>query len=85
MQRATEKFETVVAAELQLSPLYILSPKGGYDVDKLALRGEDVFPPDLGSKVPNAVPDVVEAMKCLAYEVNTACGFHLHRANEAVL
>jgi hypothetical protein len=36
-------------------------------------------------KVSNAVPDIREAGKCLAYELGTAAGFHALRAMEAVL
>lgn len=31
------------------------------------------------------MPDLQQATKCIAFEVSTAAGFHLHRANEAVL
>lgn len=85
LQTAFQKFEAVLAAELQLSPLYLVSPKGAYDIDCLAMKGSDVFPEALGQKVPNAIPDIEQACKCLAFELNTACGFHLHRANESVL
>jgi hypothetical protein len=44
-----------------------------------------MFPDDLGAKVPAAIGDAREAMKCIVYELPTAAGFHLHRANESVL
>ena len=47
--------------------------------------GENLFPSDLASKVPEAIFDAKEAGKCLAYEVPTACGFHVFRVAESVL
>ena len=44
-----------------------------------------MFPADLVTKVSEAVFDAKEAGKCLAYEVPTACGFHVFRVTESVL
>jgi len=35
--------------------------------------------------VPNAVVDLQQATRCIAFELPTAAGFHLHRANESVI
>ena len=35
--------------------------------------------------MPEAIPDLREAGKCLAFELPNATAFHLHRANESVL
>ena len=43
------------------------------------------FPDELPSKVPEAVRDVQEAGRCIAFELGTAAGFHILRANEVVL
>jgi hypothetical protein len=43
------------------------------------------FPADLSPKVPEAIDDFQQATKCLAFELPTACGFHLHRGTESVL
>jgi hypothetical protein len=51
----------------------------------LLLAGETLFPNDLGTKVPEAMIDVREAAKALAYEIPTACGFHTFRVTESVL
>ena len=48
-------------------------------------RGALCFPFEVIFKVPEAIPDLEQATRCLAYELPTAAGFHLHRANEAVL
>jgi len=78
-------FEATLLAELQNSPLYLVFSKGGFDVVCLTDAGLTLFPSDLQQKVPGAVADATAAAKCLAFELFTAAGFHLHRANEAVL
>jgi hypothetical protein len=81
---AANKFEAVLAAELGVTALYVVTKKSGFDTSDLIGNGEVFFPPDLAAKVPEAVKDVQEATKCIAYELPTAAGFHLHRANESV-
>jgi hypothetical protein len=82
---ALTKFETNINSELSIAAAYFVSRKGGYDTDTLIANAELIFPPDLGLKVPMAIPDVREAGRCLAYELSTAAGFHILRATEAVL
>jgi hypothetical protein len=78
-------FESILQAELSLSPLYVVVPKAGYDTTTLIEYGAVCFPSDMPFKVPEAVSDLQQGTRCLAFELNTAAGFHLHRANEAVL
>ena len=82
---ALKRFEAVLGAELALCPLYIVSPKAGYDINVLIEGGVQCFPTELAQKVPEAVPSIQEGTKCIAFELFTASGFHFHRANEAVL
>lgn len=82
---ALDKFETILTAELGAADAYFVSKKGGYDTIDLIARAEVLFPADLASKAPEAVQDIAEAGRCLAFELGTAAGFHLLRANEAVL
>lgn len=82
---ALEKFEAVLTAELQTTALYYVSPKGGFDTACLTEHGDRLFPSDLTIKAPNAIPDVQAAARCIAFDLPTAAGFHLHRATETVL
>jgi hypothetical protein len=77
--------KAVLGAELSLLHLYIVTQKAGFDTSVLIEAGAHCFPADILFKVPEAVADLQQATKCLAFEVFTAAGFHLHRANEAVL
>lgn len=82
---ALTAFEAVLGAELSLLHLYIVTQKAGFDTSVLIDAGANCFPTDLLFKAPEAIADLQQATKCLAFEVFTAAGFHLHRANEAVL
>ena len=55
------------------------------DTSSLLAFGENLFPPELSSKVPEGLPDVREAGKCLAYDLPTSAEFHIFRAVESVL
>jgi hypothetical protein len=80
-----EEFQTLLSAELRFADLYLVTRKGGFDTTDLAERGECTFPEDLTKKVPEALPDARQAARCIAFELPTAAGFHLHRVNESVL
>jgi len=85
LNNALAAFEAVLAAELALIPLYVVTPKGGLVLSDLIESGHVCFPPDLWAKAPEAMKDAQEATRCIAFELPTAAGFHLHRANEAVI
>jgi hypothetical protein len=82
---ALTAFETVMGAEIGMLPLYIVTPVGGYDTAVLIEDGSVCFPKELREKVPDAVSDLQQGTKCIAFQLPTAAGFHLHRANETVL
>lgn len=78
------QFEAVFAAEMRPN-LHMVTSTLGLDASKLIADGSVAFPKNLRNKVPAAIPDAKEAMKCIVFELPTAAGFHLHRANESVL
>jgi hypothetical protein len=79
------KFKIVLLADLGVLHSYFVSQKGGFDTISLLAYGENLFPPELASKVRDALFDAREAGQCLAFELPTACGFHIFRATESVL
>lgn len=79
------RFEAVLESEIQSIAAYTIRKKGGLETTMLIEEGHAFFPSELGEKVPDALVDIYEAMRCIAFEVWTAAGFHLHRANETVL
>jgi hypothetical protein len=85
IQSVYTKFETILISELQSISSYIVTRKAEFDIACMVESGKVFFSKDLEVKVPSAIPDLEQAMRCIAFEVPTAAGFHLHRANESVL
>jgi hypothetical protein len=82
---AVSEFEHVLNAEFGMINLYCVLKKPGYDTSDLVGNGSILFPEDLSRKAAEAIPDVEQAARCIAFDLPTAAGFHLHRANESVL
>lgn len=80
-----EQYRAALLAELGVFPAYLVYQKGGFDTLALLDNGSLLFPHELAKKVPEAIFDVTEAGKALAFELPTACGFHIFRATESVL
>lgn len=80
-----EQFRTIFVAELASLPSYLITQKENYDTERLIDSGVGLFPRDMIEKVPQTFNDAMECGRCLAYEANTACGFHTFRIVEAVL
>ncbi len=85
IRNALTQFETVLTAEMNVTPTYLVTKKRGYDIGDLIDRAEVAFPDDFADKVPEAVGDIRQAGKCLAFELSTAAGFHMMRGLELVL
>lgn len=79
------QFETVLTAEMNITPAFFVTKKRGYDIVDLIDRAEILLPKDFPTKVPEAVNDIRQAGKCLAFEIPTAAGFHMMRALELTL
>ena len=80
-----EQFRNVFFAELSVLPSFLVMEKEGYDIKVLIEEGEKLFPPSTLKKCPEADEDMKEVGKALAFELATACGFHIFRVTEAVL
>ena len=85
VQQAYERFEPVLGAELSSHVFFHVQPQGVYDVLALVEQGSQLFPQSVHWKAPDAVRDIEEGAKALAFELWSAAAFHFHRANEAVL
>lgn len=79
------QYKVALLAELGVLPSYFVTQKEGFDTLTLLDNGARLFPPSLIAKVPEASFDATEACKALAFELPTACGFHVFRATDAVL
>lgn len=85
LSTAWESFDTLLRAEMAVSDFYFVDSKGCFDTSRLIDEGIKLFPEDLPSKVPAAIPDCESAGRCIAFDLPTAAAFHLHRINETVL
>jgi hypothetical protein len=86
IRRALERFETVLAAELQTLNTYFVSQKGLYSTLDLIEGAEIIFPEKVRGRLPlETIEEIRQAGKCVAFEVSTAAGFHILRATEAVI
>ncbi len=79
------QYKTALTGELTVMYSYFVTQKGGFDTASLLAYGENLLPLVLASKVPEGLPDVREAGRCLAFDLPTSAGFHVFRAVESVL
>lgn len=82
---ALSRFEAVLAAEMRIGSCYLVGQQKALDTAAVIFDGSSAFPSDLRLKVPASLPDTRDAMRCIVFQLATAAGFHLHRANESVL
>jgi hypothetical protein len=86
LNEAAKKFETVLAAELQMVDTYFVDQKGAYSTPDLIERAQIVLPVAVLTVLsPTAVEDVKQAGRALVFDLPTAAGFHILRATESVL
>lgn len=86
IKTGVEKFETVLAAELEILDTYFVSQKACYSTVDLIMKAEIVLPETIRGKTPvEALGDIRGAGRCLAFDLPTAAGFHILRAVEAVM
>lgn len=86
IKQSVEALESVLANEMPGVPAYIVSPKGIYRTEDLIEHAEKQFPSTYLKDIPaQATADIREAGKCLAFNLPTACSFHLWRALETVM
>jgi len=86
IESALKALETVLPNDMPDISAYIVSQKGIYRTEDLIVRADQHFPAEVRKNIPSqAIQDLIEAGKCLAFEVPTACAFHLWRAVETVM
>lgn len=81
------RFETSLNDELQRLHTYMVEPVAAYSFDRLIGAADTVFPKGLRTSfIPEqALTDFRSAGRCLAFDLPTACGFHVFRATDAML
>lgn len=80
------QFEHVLAAEMRDAATYFASKVGIFETKDLVERAENSIPDTLRISLPKEVSDEYQfAGRALAFNLHTACGFHVLRAVEITL
>ena len=77
-------FENIFAAEYARKDTFFVSKKGIYSTTELIESAANMFAPEILIRISDAVADIDQAGRCLAFELPTAAGFHIFRAVESV-
>ena len=81
-----EKFEAAFDRERHNIDVFTVMPKGIYNTRMLIEHAEDKFPECVREVLPSEMLyDLRQAGRCLAFEVPTACAFHIFRATEVLI
>ncbi|MCY4655056.1 MAG: hypothetical protein OXC95_18055 [Dehalococcoidia bacterium] len=83
---ALAELRTVLEAECPTLEIYAVSQKGAYSMSQLIEKAEVLIPESTRQRLDReAIQDIQQAGRCLAFELPTAAGFHLFRAVESVM
>ena len=81
-----QAFEQDFERETHNLDVFTVTPKGIYNTRDLIECAESKFPENIRKVFPNqTILDIQQAGRCLAFEVPTACAFHVCRAAESVI
>jgi hypothetical protein len=81
-----KEFEANFARECKRLEVFTVTKKGIYESRDLIQNAERVFPENLLKVIPQqTIDDLRQAGKCLAFELPTACAFHICRGTEALM
>lgn len=86
LKEEIEAFELLFGRESRRINVFTVTPIGILDIEKLIESAEKRFPDNLLAVMPQiTIDDLREAGKCLAFNLATACAFHVCRATEALM
>jgi hypothetical protein len=81
-----DKFEEAFEREYRNLDVFTVTPKGLYNTRLLIQAPENDFSPELRPALPEQVLyDLRQAARCLAFDVPTACAFHVCRGTESLM
>ncbi len=83
---ARDRFEKEFEREQQNISVFTVLPKGIYNTQALIENPEFKFSEQIRKALPDqTIEDIRQAGKCLAFEIPTACAFHICRATESLM
>ncbi len=79
-------FEQCFEREYRYLDVFTVTPKGIYDTRLLISKPEEKFPIRVRAMLPQqTLDDLKQAALCFAFDIPTACAFHICRATEALM
>lgn len=86
LRRTVEGFSVSLQDELDRLPTYTVIEKGNLDVHKLVSGASAGYPVGVLELLDRFITDEIDyAGRCLAFELATACGFHILRGVETAM
>jgi hypothetical protein len=86
LHRYKKEFDENFARECVYLDVFTVTPKGDRSTHVLLRDASQKFPPNLLAVMPgDTINDLQQAGRCLAFELSTACAFHICRATEALM
>lgn len=86
LKSSIQDLESVLSNDMPGVSTYVVSQKGIYKTDALIAHADQHFTEDIRKLIPEqGKKDLLESGKCLAFELPTACAFHLWRVVETVM
>jgi len=86
LKKQLDEFDVVFVRESQRVSVFSIEPKGIYDTEALIDHAEDSLPSDVVQRLDRqAVYDIKQAGKCLAFNTPTAAGMHILKAVESLI
>jgi hypothetical protein len=86
LKRHIREFELLFERESSRVSVFYVPPKGIYDIEGLIERAQNHLPEDVKSRLDaQAIYDIQQAGKCLAYNIPTAAGMHILKAVESLI
>lgn len=86
LRRTVEGFAISFQDELDRIPMFTVVPKGNLDVHRLCEGMSNSYPQSVLELCDDFIKaEIDHAGKCLAFELPTACGFHILRAVETAM
>lgn len=83
---AASQLLPVLYGELAIQNCYLIAPKRAYDIEFLIQDATKIFSNEVALELsPMEKYDVLQAGRCLAFEIPTAALFHIFRAADSVL
>jgi hypothetical protein len=87
IRNAANEFETVLKAELNGWDAFFVSQKGAFSTADLINRAETLLPSESARLLlsPEALEDIRQAGRCIAFNLGTAAAFHIIRCAETFI